>query len=130
MTTTNSTTRKPTKVQLFKEILETYELSEAHRELIQHEIEQLSKKRVSKKETETQKQNRKLGEAILDYLEACGEAKNIPELLKEIPELNGLSSQKVSPILSRLVKEGFLSRKEVGGRPTFSMVTEVEVEGE
>ena len=59
-----------------------------------------------RKPTPTQVTNAILKVAILSYMEEQPERLfSISELIKEVPELEGLSTQKVSPMISALVKE-------------------------
>ena len=59
-----------------------------------------------RKPTATQVANEGLKGSILSYMAEQPERLfSISELIKEVPELEGLSTQKVSPMISALVKE-------------------------
>lgn len=59
-----------------------------------------------RKPTATQVANEGLKGSILSYMaENPDRVFSISELIKEVPELEGLSTQKVSPMISALVKE-------------------------
>lgn len=81
-------------------------------------IEAIDKKKASKKMTPTQEQNEKLKEAILDYLGITGKKLSISELMKEVPELaevEDLTNQRVTSLVSKLVKE-FKVKREMDKR--------------
>lgn len=83
-------------------------------EKLEKMIEAIDKKKTSKKMTPTQEQNEKLKEAILDYLGMTGKKLSISEMMKEIPELAGiedLTNQRVTSLVSKLVKEFKLTRE-------------------
>ena len=64
------------------------------------------KSSAERKPTATQVANEGLKVAILAYMEnEANRLFSISELIKEVPELAGLSTQKVSPMISALVKE-------------------------
>ena len=56
-----------------------------------------------RKPTKTQQENEVLVEMIFQYLTEVKEPKTITELTNEIQELEGLSNQKVSSLLKKLV---------------------------
>ena len=59
-----------------------------------------------RKPTATQVANEGLKTAILSYMEENPvQMFSVSELIKKVPELEGLSTQKVSPMISALVKE-------------------------
>lgn len=66
-----------------------------------------------RKPTATQVANAGLKDSILSYMaENPDRLFSISELIKEVPELEGLSTQKVSPMISSLVKESKVVRVE------------------
>ena len=59
-----------------------------------------------RKPTATQVANEGLKMAILSYMEEnANRLFTVTELIKEVPELEGLSTQKVSPLMAKLVDE-------------------------
>lgn len=72
----------------------------------------------TKKMTATQKANEELKEAIYNGME-YDRKYTVTELLKEIPELDGLTNQKVSPLCNALVKEGKVQKVTEKGRSYF-----------
>ena len=65
-----------------------------------------------RKPTAKQEANKKLEAVILDYLNAQTEGKTVTDMMKEIPELDGMSNQKVSSLVKPL-KDGGLIEKEI-----------------
>ena len=105
-------TKKPTKAQMFKQILDNYQLTPAEQEFIKHEMELLAKKNsAEKKPTAQQKENAGLKSAILAGMED-GHPYTIGDLIKEIPACAGLSTSKVSSMLRQLKDEGEVVRTE------------------
>lgn len=104
--TTTTATKKPTKKQTFNEIISTYNLSEEHKSFLLHEIELLEKKNsADKKPTAIQVANNGLKEAILNHMEK-GKTYTVSALIKEVPDLNELSNQKVTALMRGLIDEG------------------------
>ena len=76
---------------------------------INHELELLEKKNKSRSNelTETQKENIELGKKIVEFI-----SKKDKELTtKEIREHFGVTAQKVTPILTKLVEENSLTKR-------------------
>lgn len=71
---------------------------------IEHEIELLDKKNASRKTelTETQKENLAFKDQIVDYLAGSSDPKSTSAIAKQF----GLSTQRVTPIMQKLIKEG------------------------
>jgi DNA-binding MarR family transcriptional regulator len=98
-------------------------------EKVQKILEQTIKKNSSeRKPTATQTANVGLKEKILSYLKATGSEKTISELMKEIPELEGLSNQRVSALVRGLKEEGLITRVEVKRKAYFKACTTSEEE--
>jgi hypothetical protein len=113
--------RKPTKKQMFAELLTMPGLSQEQKDFINHEIELLEKKNSGeKKPTATQVANEALKTAILDGMEA-NRLYTVTELIKEIPALAGLTNQKVSPLANQLVEDGKLTKTSEKRRSYFSL---------
>lgn len=70
-----------------------------------HEIELLEKKANSKSKADTEKAvaDSKLMSAIVDHLTETGKALTVSELMTEVAELDGLSNQKISALMKKLV---------------------------
>lgn len=99
-------TKKMTKREMFAKMLEKYDFTVEEKEFIEHEIELLEKKKSGeRKPTATQIANEGLKGVILEVLAVAEEPMTISEIIKAHEDLQGLSTQKVSPLLSALVKE-------------------------
>lgn len=93
-------------------------------EKIKNEIALLEKKSgAEKKPTKTQKENETFKKAILDYLKTV-EKKAVRELMVEVKELEGLSTSKVSALVTLLVKEGLIQKETVKKINYYSIVGE------
>ena len=98
--TTNST--KVTKRMRFEQIKALVSDNEELVAFIDHEIELLDKKNSrSGKPTKTQVENETIKNTIFNTLQATGKPMTVTQLLAT-EELNGLSNQKVSALLTQL----------------------------
>ena len=90
---------------------------------IDHEIELLNRKSASpKKPTKTQVENDAFKAVIVDYLTEVDAPKTIKELQTEVVELNGLTNQRITHMLTDLVKGGTLIKEYVKKTPYYSIV--------
>jgi hypothetical protein len=121
MATTTSSVRKPTKKQMFTDLLAMPGLSQEQKDFIQHEIDLLEKKNSGeKKPTAAQVANEALKVAIVEAVEP-NRLYTVTEMIKEIPALAGLTNQKVSPLANQLVEEGKLTKTVEKRRSYFSL---------
>ena len=114
---------KKTQKEMFNEILDML-TSKEHKDFIQGRIDALNKKSASKKETEKQTRNTELANAIYDYMEV-GTLYTITDIMKEVPELqeiDPLSNQFVTNLVTALKNEGRVERVVEKGRAKFSKV--------
>jgi hypothetical protein len=89
---------------------------------IDHEIELLNRKSTSpKKPTKTQVENDAFKTVIVDYLTKVDAPKTIKELQTEIAELDGLTNQRITHMLTDLVKGGTLTKEYVKKTPYYSI---------
>lgn len=89
---------------------------------IDHEIELLNRKSTSpKKPTKTQVENDAFKAVIVDYLTEVDASKTIKELQTEVAELNGLTNQRITHMLTDLVKTGTLTKEYVKKTPYYSI---------
>ena len=72
-----------------------------------------------RKPTAKQEANKKLEAVILDYLNAQTEGKTVTDMMKEIPELDGMSNQKVSSLVKPLKDGGIIVKEVIKGRSYF-----------
>lgn len=114
--------KKMTKKEMFNQILShTTDANEIA--FIKHEIELLDKKNATKSTnlTPAQKANEDLKAVIVEYLADKGEPMTISQMLKEIPQCNGLSNQKVSALVRQLYLATVVTRVEEKGVAYFSI---------
>ena len=89
---------------------------------IDHEIELLERKSSSpKKPTKTQIENTALKAQIVSYLGEVDTPKNISELQTEMPALGGLTNQRITHLLTDLVKGEILKKEYVKKTPYYSV---------
>ena len=125
MSTANSASvRKPTKREMFTELLNMPGLSQAQIDFINHEIELLNKKNSGdKKPTATQIANEALKTAIFEGME-INRLYTVTEVIKEVPACAGLNNQKISPLMNQMVDAGLLKKSTEKRRSYFQRVTE------
>ena len=111
-----------TKKEMFAEIRKVVADNEEMVTFIDHEIELLNRKSDSpKKPTKTQVENDGFKTEIVAYLTDADAPKTIKELQAEIPSISGLTNQRVTHMLSDLVKAGTLTKEYVKKTPYYSM---------
>lgn len=114
--------KKLTKIDMFTLILK--ELSDPTQiAFIEHEIELLeNKKMVSRKLTQTQKDNEILKLDIVKFLQTSGKSFTITELQKNVSSIENLSNQRVSALLTQLVNSGTVSKTYEKRKAYFSAI--------
>ena len=128
MTTTSTSTKNPTKKEMFAEIIALAEGKPTTVsmpviiEFASHEIALLEKKAATpRKPTATQVENEAFAAEILSYLTTVDQPKSIKELQSEVASLAPLSNQRISHILSTLVEKEKLEKSYVKKTPFFSV---------
>ena len=82
---------------------------------------QLAKKSsAERKPTATQRENVGFKDAIVNGLES-DKTYTITDIMKSIPEVGGLSNQRVSALVRQLVADGVLKREEIKRKAYFSL---------
>jgi pyruvate/2-oxoglutarate dehydrogenase complex dihydrolipoamide acyltransferase (E2) component len=120
--TTSTTTRKPTKRQMFEGRLTIPTLTQEQKDFIKHELELLAKKNsADKKPTAQQTANEAVKTAILDGMEV-NRLYTITELIKEIPECADMTNQKVSALVRQLVDAGSVAKTVDKRKSYFSLI--------
>ena len=120
MSNTNSV-RKPTKREMFTELLNLPGLTDEQKDFINHEIDLLTKKNTGdKKPTATQVANEALKVAIAEGMEA-GRQYTVTEVIKEVPACAGLNNQKVSPLMNAMALDGILVKTTEKRRSYFAL---------
>jgi len=114
-------TKKMTKREMFEQIKANYQLTEAEREFIDHELELLAKKNsAEKKPTAVQVANEGIKGDIVAGMEQ-GKSYTITDLMKTIPACAELSNQRVSALVRQLVTDGVVVRTEEKRKAYFSL---------
>jgi len=89
---------------------------------IDHEIELLEKKSsATRKPTKTQVENDGFKAEILAHLAEADAPKSIKELQSEVESLSGLTNQRITHMLTDLVKSGSLVKEYVKKTPFYSV---------
>lgn len=114
--------KKLTKIDMFTLILK--ELSDPTQiAFIEHEIELLeNKKMVSRRPTQTQKDNEILKLDIVKFLQSSGKSFTITELQKNVSSIENLSNQRVSALLTQLVNSGTVFKTYEKRKAYFSAI--------
>jgi hypothetical protein len=114
-----ATEKKLTKMQKYAMLLKETVVQEnpVYKELIEHEMELLEKKNSTKsaEPTKAQKANAELAQAIYNGM-VENRLYKCAEIAKVIPECEGMSTQKISPIMRN--GEGVLFEKVIDKRAT------------
>ena len=111
-----------TKREMFTEIRNIVADNEEMVAFIDHEIELLERKSNSpKKPTKTQVENDGFKAEIVAYLTEVDTPKTIKELQAEIPSIGGLTNQRITHMLTDLVKAGTLTKEYVKKTPYYSV---------
>ena len=117
-------TNKLTNVEAMEMAIETVKENEGSVELIE-KLEKIKKgfekKKSSTKKTATQEENEKLKEIIIIFLTETEMKFTATELAKEIPELAELTNQRITSLLTALVKD-FKVKREVEKRKAYFFV--------
>lgn len=111
-----------TKKEMFTEIRNIVADNEEMVAFIDHEIELLERKSNStKKPTKTQIENDGFKAEIVAYLTEVDAPKTIKELQAEIPSISGLTNQRITHMLTDLVKAETLTKEYVKKTPYYSV---------
>ena len=120
---------KKTVVQMYEEILAIPTLTDEQKAFIEKRIEITEKKNANRgeaKPTKTQLENEGIKSVILSALSTT--PVTIGDLVKTNAELAGFSNQKISALLTQLLKAKAVVRTEVKGKAYYALPTEVEGE--
>lgn len=90
-------------------------------EMIDHEIELLTKKNTPGKLTKVQEENVKLTEAVYEGME-MGKPYTVTEIIKSVPAVAGMNISKVRPLLTPLMEAEKVKREEVKGKAIFTKI--------
>lgn len=113
-----------TKREMFTAIANVAEVA-ANQEMVDflnHEIELLNRKASSsRKPTKNQVENESYKALIIEYLTSADAPKSIKELQTDIPEISELTNQRVTHMLTDLVKAETLTKQYVKKTPYYSI---------
>lgn len=121
---TTTTTKKPTKREMFERIKGKYPLTTEEVAFIDHEIELLTKKNsTDKKPTAKQEANTVIKSAIQTVMEAHpNQLFTVSELMKKVPNLpEDMTNQRMSALIRQMVEAGLVKRTEVQRKAYFSL---------
>lgn len=111
-----------TKREMFNEILAVVADNAEMVEFINHEIELLNRKSSAvRKPTKNQLENEGFKADIVDYLKNADAPKTIKELQTAIPSLADLTNQRITHMLTDLVKAETLTKNYVKKTPYYSV---------
>ena len=111
-----------TKREMFTEIRNIVADHEEMVAFIDHEIELLDRKsNSSRKPTKTQVENDGFKAEIVDYLTEIDTPKTIKELQANISSISGLTNQRITHMLTDLIKAGTLVKEYVKKTPYYSV---------
>ena len=111
-----------TKREMFNEILAVVADNAEMVEFINHEIELLNRKSSAvHKPTKNQLENEGFKADIVDYLKDADAPKTIKELQTAIPSLADLTNQRITHLLTDLVKAETLTKNYVKKTPYYSV---------
>ena len=111
-----------TKKEMFTEIRKAVISNEEMVAFIDHEIELLNRKSGSpKKPTKTQVENDAYKATIVEYLTTADAPKTIKEMQAEIADIAELTNQRITHMLTDLVKAGTLAKEYVKKTPYYSI---------
>ena len=111
-----------TKKEMFTEIRKVVADNEEMVAFIDHEIELLNRKSgSSKKPTKTQIENNAYKATIVENLTTADTPKTIKEIQAGIPDIAGLTNQRITHMLTDLIKAGTLTKEYVKKTPYYSV---------
>lgn len=107
---------------MFNEIRNAVITNEEMVAFIDHEIELLERKSNSpKKPTKTQVENDAYKATIIEYLTSVDAPKTIKEMQAEIADIAELTNQRITHMLTDLVKAGKLTKEYVKKTPYYAI---------
>ena len=120
------TNKKITKKDRYNEMIAIFdEMGRADlADFAKHELELLAKKNAGKSKVSAAEQEKRdsLANAIVDILVNSATAMPNAEIAKAMPtEFGTVSTQKLTPILSKMVENGVLKAEKVKGRVHYSL---------
>lgn len=117
---------KKTVVEMFTEIMNVPGLTQEQKDFLARRIELTNKKNANgaNKPTKTQLENEGVKAQLIELLNTIGEPATITDIQKSSAEMGALSNQKISALLTQLVKAEKVVRTEVKGKAHFALPSE------
>ena len=117
---------KKEKFAIARSIVEAsnHEMAQDIMDFFDKEVEMLNRKHSAtgeRKPTAAQKQNEVLKTAILDAMEV-DRLYTVSEMIKEIPECEGLTTQKISALCRQMVESANIEKIKENGKTLFRIV--------
>lgn len=81
----------------------------------------LTERKLSKRELETQEENKAYKQAILEWFSANNTPCTAAELAENVPELKACSTQKISSLMRQLFLAGRIDKESVKGKNYYKM---------
>lgn len=118
--------KKITKRERFEEMVALFEeMGKSDLvEFCKHEVALLDKKNASKSARQTAEDEKRvaISEAVIGVLVNADSGMTCTEICKAMPtEFGGISTQKMTPILTKLVTDGELTKAVKGGKSIYSL---------
>ena len=117
--------KKMTIAETFAEIIDTYDLSDAHKAFLLDRIDKATRKTDGEKKlTAKQIQNITVADKVYEFMaDTPDTAYTVSELLKVVPEFEGVSASYANAIVKKWKEGGRVIRSEIKGRAYFKAVT-------
>jgi hypothetical protein len=116
--------KKMTIAETFAEIIDTYELTDAHKAFLLDRIDKATRKSGGeRKPTAKQVQNTEVAASVYAFMaDTPNTAYTVSELLKVCPVFEGCSASYANAIVKKLKDTGRVVRNEIKGRAYFTAI--------
>jgi hypothetical protein len=116
--------KKMTIAETFAEIIDTYDLSDAHKAFLLDRIDKATRKTGGEKKlTAKQVANITVADKVYEFMAGTPDTQyTVSELLKVVPEFEGASASYANAIVKKLKDAGRVVRTEIKGRAYFTAV--------
>ena len=116
--------KKMTIAETFAEIIDTYELTDAHKAFLLDRIEKATRKsNGERKPTAKQVENAAVADKVYEFMADTPDTQyTVSELLKAVPAFEGVSASYANAIVKKLKDADRVVRTEIKGRAYFKAV--------